>query len=95
MALVRRRLPRWSKFRPLLRPERIPFGVSTADTGTVLGRGWPLPFALAPTGFTRMMHHEGERAAVRAARRVGVTYALSAMGTTSIGQVADEAPGLR
>ncbi len=68
--------------------------VSTADTGTtVLGRRWPLPFALAPTGFTRMMHHEGERAAVRAAQRAGVTYALSTMGTASIEQVADAAPG--
>jgi L-lactate dehydrogenase (cytochrome) len=67
--------------------------VSTADTGTtVFGRRWPLPFALAPTGFTRMMHHEGERAAARAAQRAGVTFTLSTMGTTSIEQVADEAP---
>jgi L-lactate dehydrogenase (cytochrome) len=70
--------------------------VSTAGTGTrVLGRRWPLPFALAPAGFTRLMHHEGERAAVRAAQRAGVTYALSTMGTASIEQVAAEAPGAR
>jgi L-lactate dehydrogenase (cytochrome) len=70
--------------------------VSTAGTATtVLGRDWPLPFALAPAGFTRLMHHEGERAAVRAAQRAGVTYALSTMGTTSIEQVAAEAPGAR
>jgi L-lactate dehydrogenase (cytochrome) len=68
--------------------------VSRTDLGTtVLGRRWPLPFALAPTGFTRMMHHEGERAAVRAAHRAGVTYALSTMGTTSIEDVAEAAPG--
>jgi L-lactate dehydrogenase (cytochrome) len=68
--------------------------VSHCDLGTtVLGRRWPLPFALAPTGFTRMMHHEGERAAVRAAQRAGVTYALSTMGTTSIEDVAEAAPG--
>ena len=68
--------------------------VSTVDTGTtVLGRRWPVPFALAPTGFTRMMHYEGERAAVRAAQRAGVTFTLSTMGTTSIEQVAEEAPG--
>jgi L-lactate dehydrogenase (cytochrome) len=67
--------------------------VSEADTSTtVLGRRWPLPFALAPTGFTRMMHHEGERAVVRAAQRAGVTFSLSTMGTTSIEQVAAEAP---
>jgi L-lactate dehydrogenase (cytochrome) len=153
VALVRRRLPRWSELQPLLNPGRVPLDptdrrlgrahtiadlraiaarrlpravfdytdgaaeqeislrraresfarvefhprvlhdVSTADTGTtVFGRRWPLPFALAPTGFTRMMHHEGERAAARAAQRAGVTFTLSTMGTTSIEQVADEAP---
>jgi len=70
--------------------------VSAADTGvTVFGRPWPVPFALAPTGFTRMMHHEGERAVVRAAQRAGVTFTLSTMGTTSIEQVAQEAPAAR
>jgi L-lactate dehydrogenase (cytochrome) len=70
--------------------------VSTADTGvTVLGSRWPLPFALAPTGFTRLMHHDGEKAAVRAADRAGLTFALSTMGTTSIEEVAAEAPGAR
>jgi L-lactate dehydrogenase (cytochrome) len=70
--------------------------VSTAETGTtVLGRRWPLPFALAPTGFTRMMHHEGELAAARAAQRAGITYALSTMGTASIEQVAAAAPEAR
>jgi L-lactate dehydrogenase (cytochrome) len=68
--------------------------VSAIDTSTtVLGRRWPVPFALAPTGFTRLMHHEGERAAVRAAQRAGVTFTLSTMGTTSIEEVAQEAPG--
>ena len=67
--------------------------VRTVDTGTtVLGRRWPLPFGLAPTGFTRMMHHEGERAAARAAQRAGITFTLSTMGTTSIEQVTAEAP---
>jgi L-lactate dehydrogenase (cytochrome) len=70
--------------------------VSAADTSTtVLGQRWPLPFGLAPTGFTRMMHHEGERAAARAAQRAGITFALSTMGTTSIEEVAAEAPGAR
>lgn len=66
--------------------------VANVDTTTtVLGRRWPVPFALAPTGFTRMMHHEGECAVVRAAERAGVTYALSTMGTTSLEDLADEA----
>ncbi|MBO0826309.1 MAG: alpha-hydroxy-acid oxidizing protein [Streptosporangiales bacterium] len=70
--------------------------VSAADPGTtVLGQRWRLPFALAPTGFTRMMHHEGERAVVRAAQTADVTYALSTMGTTSIEDVAAEGPHAR
>jgi len=70
--------------------------VSTADTSTtVLGHRWPLPFGLAPTGFTRLMHHEGERAAARAAQRAGITFALSTMATTSIEDAAAEAPQAR
>jgi L-lactate dehydrogenase (cytochrome) len=70
--------------------------VSAIDTSTtVLGKRWPMPFALAPTGFTRMMHHEGERAVARAAQRADLTYALSTMGTTSIEQVAEAAPDAR
>ncbi len=49
----------------------------------------------APTGFTRMMHTEGEPAVARAADRAGIPYALSTMGTTSIERLAAEAPGGR
>ncbi len=50
---------------------------------TILGEEASLPLVLAPTGFTRMMHHSGERAVAAAAARAGVPYALSTMGTTS------------
>jgi L-lactate dehydrogenase (cytochrome) len=71
-------------------------GVSGADPGTdILGRRSELPFALAPTGLTRMMHHEGERAVVRVAQRAGIPYALSTMGTTSIEDVAASGPEAR
>jgi L-lactate dehydrogenase (cytochrome) len=67
--------------------------VSTVDTSTtILGRPAAFPLALAPTGFTRMMHHEGEPAVARAAARAGVPYALSTMGNTSIEDLALEAP---
>ena len=64
-------------------------------TTTILGRPAALPLAFAPTGFTRMMHHEGERAVVQVADRAGIPYALSTMGTTSIEDVAAAAPGAR
>jgi L-lactate dehydrogenase (cytochrome) len=58
----------------------------------VAGTPAALPLVLAPTGFTRMMHHEGERAVARAAARAGVPYTLSTMGTVSLEDVAAAAP---
>ena len=70
--------------------------VSNSDLSTeLLGRMSALPFSLAPTGFTRMMHHEGESAVVRAAERHGLAYALSTLGTTTIEDVASAAPNAR
>ena len=61
----------------------------------LLGKPSSLPFGFAPTGFTRMMQHEGERAVVRVAERHGIPYALSTMGTTSIEDVAAAGPSAR
>jgi L-lactate dehydrogenase (cytochrome) len=70
--------------------------VSTVDTGwEVLGRRTALPFGIAPTGFTRMMQTEGERAGAAAAAAAGIPFALSTMGTTSIEDVAAVAPNGR
>jgi L-lactate dehydrogenase (cytochrome) len=67
--------------------------VSAVDTSTtVLGQPARLPLVLAPTGFTRMMHHEGEVAVARAAAAAGIPYTLSTMGTTSVEEVARAAP---
>jgi len=70
--------------------------VATVDPSTtVLGSPSALPLAFAPTGFTRLMHTEGEPAVARVAERVGVPYALSTMGTTSLEALAAAAPGAR
>ncbi|MGB5951045.1 MAG: alpha-hydroxy acid oxidase [Ornithinimicrobium sp.] len=67
--------------------------VSRVDTSrTVLGKRAALPFAIAPTGFTRMMQTEGEVAGASAAAEAGIPFALSTMGTTSIEGVAEVAP---
>jgi L-lactate dehydrogenase (cytochrome) len=79
------------EFRPMVLRD-----VSSVDTSVeVLGRRAALPIVFAPTGFTRMMHTEGEPAVGRVAARAGVPYALSTMGTTSIERLAAEAPGAR
>ncbi|MFB6721277.1 alpha-hydroxy-acid oxidizing protein [Kribbella sp. NPDC056345] len=70
--------------------------VSDIDLGTtILGKRSELPFAFAPTGFTRMMNHEGESAVVKVAEEIGIPYALSTMGTTSIEDVAAAGPDAR
>jgi len=75
---------RW-RFQP-----RTLVNVSEADTSAAfLGSVAPLPLALAPTGYTRMMHPGGEIAAARAARRHGLPYTLSTMATTTIEAVAE------
>jgi len=75
---------RW-RFQPRALPE-----IVTADTSArLLDRDLPLPLALAPTGYTRMMHPGGEIAAARAAQRHGLPYALSTMATTTIEALAE------
>lgn len=70
--------------------------VSRVDTSReMLGNRAALPFAFAPTGFTRMMQHEGERAVARVAERTEIPFGLSTMGTTSIEDVAAVAPKAR
>ena len=66
--------------------------VSQPDTSArFLGSVVPLPLALAPTGYTRMMHPAGEIAAARAAQRHGLPYTLSTVATTTIEAVAEAA----
>ena len=67
--------------------------VSRVDPSTtILGRPSALPLVFAPTGFTRLMNHEGEAAVGRVAGRLGIPYALSTLGTTSPEDLALAAP---
>lgn len=67
--------------------------VSGVDTSKeVLGKMVAFPIAIAPTGFTRMMHTEGEYAGATAAESFGIPFSLSTMGTRSIEEVAKIAP---
>jgi L-lactate dehydrogenase (cytochrome) len=62
--------------------------VSAVDTATtVFGGPSALPFGIAPTGFTRLMHTAGERAGAAAAGAAGIPFTLSTLGTTSIEDV--------
>ncbi|GAA3610478.1 alpha-hydroxy acid oxidase [Microlunatus ginsengisoli] len=62
--------------------------VSVVDPSvTVFGGRSALPFGIAPTGFTRLMQTEGERAGASAAGDAGIPFTLSTLGTTSIEDV--------
>lgn len=83
-------------FRDLTLQPSVLRDVGDIDTTTmVLGRPSAQPFGFAPTGFTRMMQHEGERAVVRVAERVGIPYGLSTLGTTDVEGVAEASPTAR
>lgn len=59
--------------------------ISESDTTTkVLGSELQWPVILAPTGCSRLFHHLGETAVVRAARQSGALYSLSTMSSVSI-----------
>jgi isopentenyl diphosphate isomerase/L-lactate dehydrogenase-like FMN-dependent dehydrogenase len=76
------------EFRP-----RILQDVSQLSTEVkILNENFALPFGIAPTGFTRMMHAEGELAGSRAAEKFGIPFTLSTLGTTSIEDVVAAAP---
>ena len=67
--------------------------VSTARTDwQVLGGHAAMPFAIAPTGFTRLMHTAGELAGARVAAAADIPFSLSTLGTASIEDVAAAAP---
>lgn len=67
--------------------------VSKVNTSSqVLGGHSAFPLSIAPTGFTRMMHTEGELAGAQAAAEFGIPFTLSTMGTASIEEIAAVEP---
>lgn len=68
--------------------------IDTIDMKTsVLGCSLDLPFFLAPTGMSRLFHHQKELAACRAAANFGTLYSLSTLATTSLEDVAATTAG--
>lgn len=62
-------------------------------SSTMQGVKLDLPVMAAPTGMSKMFHHSGEKAVAIAVHKAGGAYALSAVGTTSIEEVADATKG--
>ena len=73
---------------------RILVDVSRLDTRVKLfGQEMPFPILLAPTGGQRLIHPEGELAAVRGAAAAEATYVISSSASLRVEDVAKAAPG--
>ena len=63
--------------------------VSSIDLSTSLfQKQIAMPFFLAPTGMSRLFHHDKELAVAKAAEKFGTFYSLSTLGTTSLEEIA-------
>jgi L-lactate dehydrogenase (cytochrome) len=78
--------------RVTFRPDALTSVADPDPSVELLGRRIALPLVFAPTGYTRMMHHHGEPAVARVAQHVGIPYALSTVGSTSIQDLRRAAP---
>ena len=60
---------------------------------TVFGKKINFPLFLAPTAMHRLYHHHGERAAAKAAEKMGTMFSMSTMSTTSIEEISNLSNG--
>lgn len=73
---------------------RVLRNVSEVDTScSILGAPAPMPLIIAPTGFPRIAHSDGELATAQSAAEHGIPFSLSTMGTRSIEEVAAVSDG--
>ena len=70
--------------------------VSVIDLKTkILDKESALPIIFAPTGYTRMMHYQGEVMVAKVCDENNLIYNLSTMGTTSSKEVGEQVPKVR
>jgi L-lactate dehydrogenase (cytochrome) len=70
--------------------------VSNIDlSAKLLGQDSSLPLIFAPTGYTRMMHYQGEVMVANICRQNNLIYCLSTMGTTSAKEIGEQVPDVR
>jgi len=70
--------------------------VSVIDLKTkILDKESALPIIFAPTGYTRMMHYQGEVMVSKVCDENNLIYNLSTMGTTSSKEIGEQVPNVR
>lgn len=61
----------------------------------ILDKESSLPIIFAPTGYTRMMHYQGEVMVAEVCDKNNLIYNLSTMGTTSSKEIGEQVPNVR
>lgn len=61
----------------------------------ILDKESSLPLIFAPTGYTRMMHYQGEVMVAKVCDENNLIYNLSTMGTTSSKEIGEQIPNVR
>jgi isopentenyl diphosphate isomerase/L-lactate dehydrogenase-like FMN-dependent dehydrogenase len=70
--------------------------VSKIDLNTnIFGKNSNLPIIFAPTGYTRMMHYQGEIMVAKVCQENNLIYTLSTMGTTSSSEIGKQVAEVR
>ena len=70
--------------------------VSKIDLTTdIVDQKSALPIIFAPTGYTRMMHYQGEVMVAKVCEENKLVYNLSTMGTTSSKEIGNQVPNVR
>jgi L-lactate dehydrogenase (cytochrome) len=72
----------------LFRPRQATRLADVDTRASVLGADLALPFLLAPIGYTRLLHPDGEAGVARAAHAAGVGYVLTTFAGTRVEDVA-------
>lgn len=75
------------------RPRHAVAETSCDLSARVLGSDLSVPFLLAPVGYSRLMHPEGEKAAARAAGNAGTAYILSTISAHKLEDVKASSKG--
>jgi len=75
------------------RPRHAVVEASCNLNARVLGFDLAVPFLLAPVGYSRLMHPEGEKAAARVAGNVGTAYILSTISAHKLEDVKASSKG--
>jgi 4-hydroxymandelate oxidase len=87
---------RWNReaFDRLALAPKVLVDVSKLDTRvTLLGHELPFPILLAPCGFQRLVHPEGEEGVARGAGAAGALLVMSSAATTAVEDIAKAASG--